>query len=107
MWGSTAYREPTSRAWMKPLHTAITSKAPAFTAPSLCWTMAAVLLMCTSGLLVARTIMSRSSGSTPASLSADAAALTARSLVQSSSSAILRSLMPVFVVIHSSLVSTI
>ena len=92
---------------MKPLHTAITSKAPAFTAPSLCWTIAAVLLMGTSGLLVASTTRSRSSGSTPASFSAGAAAFTAKSLVQSLSSAILRSLMPVFVVIHSSLVSTI
>ena len=51
--------------------------------------------------------MSTSSGSIPASAIACWQAMTARSLVRTSSAAILRSSIPVFVVIHSSLVSTI
>ena len=51
--------------------------------------------------------MSTSPGPMPASSMACLQAMTARSLVQTSSAAILRSLMPVLVVIHSSLVSTI
>ena len=82
------------------------SKAAAFLHPSLCWVIPAVEDRGTSGLLVARISMSMSSGDRPASSIACWLAITARSLVQTSGSAILLSLIPVFVVIHSSLVST-
>ena len=83
------------------------SKAAALVQPSLCWVMPAVEERGTSGEEVARMSMSTSPGPMPASSMACLQAMTARSLVQTSSAAILRSLMPVLVVIHSSLVSTI
>ena len=60
-----------------------------------------------SGVIVAQTIMPTSSAFTPASASARLAASAARSEVAWSSRAMCRSLMPVRVTIHSSVVSTI
>ena len=104
--GVPAYLEPMSRAWTHPAQTAFMSNAADLVQPSLCWAIPAVDESGTSGLLVARISMSMSSGERPASSIACWQASTARSLVQVSGSAILLSLIPVFVVIHSSLVST-
>ncbi len=60
-----------------------------------------------SGVAVATMTRSRSSGATPACSSAFRAAGRARSLAASSGAAIRRSLIPVRVTIHSSVVSTI
>ena len=82
------------------------SKAAALCAPIFSCTRQAVAGKGMSGVMVARMIKSTSAGSTFARSRARFAAKVAMSEVYSSSAAMRRSLMPVRVVIHSSVVST-
>ena len=83
------------------------SKVAAFRAPSFCCTRQAVAGKSMSGVMVATIINSIWSAAIPAFSIARRAALAAMSEVNSLSAASRRSLMPVRVVIHSSVVSTI
>ena len=75
--------------------------------PSLAWIRVAVEGKVSSGVLVAQTIRSISSGSRPARPSACLAALKPSSEVNSPSAAMCRSPIPVRCLIHASEVSTI
>src|SRR6185312_15213508 len=92
---------------MNPEHAASKSNAAARLAPSLCCTRQAVEGNGMSGVMVATMIKSICSAVTPAMAMARRAASAPRSDVYSLSAAMWRSLMPVRVVIHSSVVSTI
>ncbi len=90
---------------MNPEQLAFTSMAPALEAPSLAWTYEAEAGIKDSGVQVALTIRSMSSGSSPAAAMARRAAISAMSVAGTCE--MRRSLIPLRVVIHSSLVSTI
>ena len=90
---------------MKPLHTACTSKAAPRSMPRPAWMRVAVAGKVSSGVEVAQTIRSRSSGARPALSSAACAARRPMCEVNSSSAAIRRSRIPVRFWIHASEVS--
>src|SRR6185295_4314898 len=92
---------------MNPEQPACMSNAAARTHPSCCWIVHDVAGMGMSGVTVAQMIRSTSAGGTPAASSAWRHASVANWDMTSPSPAIRRSRMPVRVVIHSSLVSTI
>ncbi len=88
------------------VHPDCTSKAPAFFASSIPWSLGATPGKSVSGLFVATITISRSSGEMPLLRSASREAFSAIELVSSPSAAIWRLRMPVRSRIHSSLVST-
>jgi hypothetical protein len=91
---------------MNPEQAASMSKAAARKAPSFAWTRQAVAGKSMSGVMVATMIRSICSAVTPARSIARCAARAAMSEVNSFLAAMRLSLMPVRVVIHSSVVST-
>ncbi|OPY05938.1 MAG: hypothetical protein A4E61_00129 [Syntrophorhabdus sp. PtaB.Bin184] len=95
----------TWRAKRKPEHAAVTSKETAFVQPSFASSQFDPAGQWVSGVMVARTIRSMSEAVTPATSIALSQATLHRSDVVWSFSAILRSLIPVRVNIHSSDVS--
>ncbi len=96
----------TERPYRKPLHAALRSKAPASFAPSFLWRIEAVEGMGISPLIVATITISISLGFTPDACNAFFDASKHKSELVSHGFTILRSLMPVLSVIHSSDVST-
>ncbi len=103
----TIYCLAVIKAKRKPAHAALTSKAVAFLAPSAFCTRHATDGKLLSGLIVATMIRSSFAGSKSADFNACFAAFVAKWLLRSPLAAMRRSLIPVRVVIHSSLVSTI